>query len=42
MYRIISIQIYCVKFYDYIFTIFNKAPVFKQGINDSFIHICIF
>ena len=24
------------------FTIFNKAPAFKQGINDSFIHICIF
>ena len=27
---------------DIIITIFNKAPAFKQGINDSFIHICIF
>ena len=25
-----------------VLTIFNKAPAFKQGINDSFIHLCIF
>lgn len=30
------------KFYYNMLTIFRKAPAFKQGINDSFIHICIF